>query len=460
MKKHHLIFLSTIVFMVLFYEQEIALNWTLWGLFLCGLMIYKTNKRSKNSTFWILLTMSVASLMAFGWYGDFTSFLASFISLILLGFKARNRNMKAIFALPVAFFTGGSFIVRFFDFQHWLSVKAFRNITFGHIVSVIIPLMFFMLFFIVYSSGSSILSEIYLYRLDMDLDKFLLVLGFGFFLSFNFWNLFISRFLLKQNRFFQNEFTEKSKKENSFLELSLMNDDVERKSGELTFFLLNGLLLVFIFIFNYEQFFEVKNKAHELSNGIHERVNMLILSIVMAVFVIMYYFRSRLNFLENSKRLKFLAQIWVVLNAVLVLSAMVKNTEYIHYLGLTYKRLGVYAFLILCLIGLFFTFIKIKHQKTNIYLFNQMIWYFYGTLLLCSVVNWGYLATLYNVENQKGTGFDDIADFDYNDKLVLENYPQYYDALNIENIENEKEKDFLSKKLYYHFIKLENEKTK
>lgn len=458
MKKHHLIFLSTIVFMVLFYEQEIGLNWGIFGFVLCGFIPYQTNKKNRNFAFWTLLVMSVLSLLAFSWYGDFVSFLASFISLILLQFKARNRNLKAIFALPVAFFTGGSFIVRFFDFQDWISIKAFRNITFGHIVSVIIPLVFFMLFFIVYSSGSSILSEIYLYRLDMDLDEFLLVLGFGFFLSFNFWNLFISRYLLKQNRFFQNAFSEKSKKGNSFLELDFMNDDIEIKSGELTFFLLNGLLLIFIFVFNYEQFFEVKNKAHELSNGIHERVNMVILSIVMAVLVIMYYFRSRLNFSEKSNRLKFLAKIWVIFNAILVFSSLVKNTEYILYLGLTYKRLGVYAFLILCLIGLVFTFNKIQYQKTNIYLFNQMIWYFYGTLLLCSVINWGYLATLYNIENQKGSSFDDITDFDYNDELILENYPQYYDTFNIENIEKEKEKPFLSKVLYYQFIQLKNNK--
>ena len=62
----------------------------------------------------------------------------------------------------------------------------------------------------------------------------------------------------------------------------------------------------------------------------------------MAIVVIMFYFKGSFNF-DKMQILKILAQIWFSCNAILVISAL-KNTEYIYYLGLTYKRLGVYAF--------------------------------------------------------------------------------------------------------------------
>ncbi len=86
--------------------------------------------------------------------------------------------------------------------------------------------------------------------------------------------------------------------------------------------------------------------------------------------------------------MKISAKIWILLNAVLVLSAAAKNFEYIVNYGFTYKRLGVFLFLLLALTGLALTFIKIQKKKRNAYLFNTMVWYIYGTILLCSFINW------------------------------------------------------------------------
>ena len=151
---------------------------------------------------------------------------------------------------------------------------------------------------------------------------------------------------------------------------------------------------------------------------------------------------------------------WIILNSLLVLSALIKNTEYIYHWGLTYKRLGVYAFLILSVIGLIFTYLKIEHRKTNYYLFNQMIWYFYGTLLLCSFVNWGYLGTFYNIKVQKVSDFDAVYEFDFNDSLLLEYYPdEIYSTYRFDYVKSQKKDErFLSKVLYYQFINLPDEK--
>ncbi len=131
---------------------------------------------------------------------------------------------------------------------------------------------------------------------------------------------------------------------------------------------------MFIATYNYEQFFETTNSS-ELSSAIHERVNAVIFSTLMSIGVILLYFKGEFNFDAKANKIKNLAKIWIVLNAILIVSTCIKNAEYVSFFGLTYKRLGVFAFLILSMISLVFTFLKITRQKTNAYLFNQMVWY-------------------------------------------------------------------------------------
>ena len=215
--------------------------------------------------------------------------------------------------------------------------------------------------------------------------------------------------------------------------------------------------MIFIATYNYEQFFEVVKKS-TLSSDTHERVNAVILSIIMAVGVILFYFKGGFNFDEKAKNLKKLAKIWILLNGVLILSTIIKNSEYVSFFGLTYKRLGVYAFLILAIIGLVFSFIKITKQKTNAFLFNQMIWCFYGTILLCSFVNWGNIITHCNISVNKGVEPIFLSGLNFNDESRRDYFLQKKLDGQYREISREKEigrmqsEPFLSKFLYYEFI--------
>jgi hypothetical protein len=114
--------------------------------------------------------------------------------------------------------------------------------------------------------------------------------------------------------------------------------------------------------------------------------------------------------------------------------------------------------LLLAIVGLLITFWKIYKQKTNAYLFNQMIWYFYGTLLLCSFINWGNLITNYNISVNKGVEPIFLSQLNFND----ENRRDYFllkklDGKEIElsreeQISDRQSEKFLSKALYYEFI--------
>jgi uncharacterized membrane protein len=221
------------------------------------------------------------------------------------------------------------------------------------------------------------------------------------------------------------------------------------------------MLLIFIGTYNYEQFFEVVEKTN-LSSDTHERVNAVIFSILMAVGVILFYFKGGFNFDEKATTLKRLAKVWIVLNVTLIISAIIKNSEYVSFYGLTYKRLGVYAFLILAIIGLVYSFLKITKQKTNAYLVNQMVWYFYATILICSFVNWGNLITNYNISVNKGVEPKFLRGLNFNDDTRREYFlknnldGKYPEGVREELISNYQNANFLSKALYYEFLDNKN----
>lgn len=459
MKKHQIILACSLIFLLLFYNESIGVNLAIFGLLLTGFICYFFQDRFADRSHLILVVTSVLSCLAFAWYGDFVSFAALSLSIIFLQFRTQESKLKIIQVFPLIFLNVFASLYRIFMFDQWLPKRKLQNnFTKKLVAYFIIPAVFLIVFFAAYSFGSTHFSSLLTdYTLDIDIIEVILIGILGFYISFSFWNYWVPEVCYDKNEMLDNDFSNiievKNQKMFSFLDL-----DFERKSGEITLVLLNVMLLVFIITYNYEQFFEVVDKAN-LSADIHERVNSVIFSIIMAVGVILFYFKGGFNFDKKATGLKKLAKIWIVLNGFLIISAVIKNSEYISTFGLTYKRLGVYAFLILAIIGLVFVFFKITKQKTNAYLLNQMVWYFYGTVLLCSFVNWGNLITNYNISVNKsvepiflsGLNFNDEARRDYFSKHKLDG--QMNEINREELIDKYQNSTFLSKALYYEFLK-------
>jgi hypothetical protein len=456
MKTHKLILLTTAIFIVLFYEENLGLNLGILGIVYALLLLFKTPARNKTRTFLLLFLCSILSSVAFAWYGDYISFWALFTSVFLLAFKSKNKDLKTIFVIPVFFVNFFTFICRAFKFEDWLPKRNTSGILQKFISIVLIPAFFIIIFIAIYTSGSTHFAHFFSnLEFNFNFWELLFLACLGFFIAFNIWNFKVERLFYKQNHFLKNDFINAEKIQKPtfhFLEIN-----AERNSGIVSLLALNILLIVFIFTFNYEQFLEIPKNADQLSIETHERVNAVILSIIMAIAVIIFYFKGHFNFDKKGKSLKILSKIWIFLNAILVISAMAKNLEYNDVLGLTYKTLGVYAFLILSLIGLIITFIKIQKQKTNAFLFNQMFWYFYGTILVCSFINWGGIIT---ANNRKRTdfalNFHRIA-ISFSEKQLLKYADEKKDiklkAEILDKVKREKEKTFLSKTLYYETTK-------
>jgi hypothetical protein len=432
------------------------MNLGILGIIYAVLTLLRTPEQNRTRIFLILFVTSILSGFAFMWYGDFPSFLAVVSSLLMLGYRSRNRKLHMLFLIPVFIINCITAVFRFFSLDEWLPKRNVSGAWQKTLAFVLIPLVFLSVFFGIYSVGSDHFAAIFRdYELDLNVWQVFCLFVIGFFIAFNYWNYAVERFIYKGNHFLDNDFKESSKVQKatySFLDL-----DAERISGVVSFFSLNILLVFFIITYNYEQFYEASKTPSQLSEETHERVNAVILSIVMAILVIMFYFKSGFNFDPKARLMKMLAKIWIFLNAVLVCSAALKNFEYIMNYGFTYKRLGVIAFLILSLAGLMMTLIKIQKQKRNLFLFNTMAWYFYGVILICSYVNWGGFITS---ENIKRTNFDadyHLTSVNFSEKPLL----KYADEKKngqlrkeiMKKIKEEKSKTFLSKIIYYQTVK-------
>lgn len=459
MKLHHLIFATTAIFTLLFYGENIGLNLGILGIILSILVLWQTKERNRDKILLLLFVFSILSSVAFAWYADFASFLAEISSIFLMRFKSKNSKFKFILSIPAYVIGGFTFIINFFHFNQWFPRTKSSNISKKIFAFVLIPLFFVGIFFGVYSLGSNHFSEIFSeYEWYLNFFNLFFIAILGFFISFIFWNLFIPRILFKQNQHLKNNFSAEQKISKPTFDF--LDVDYERTSGIISLIALNFLLLIFISTYTYEQFYESAKSGAQLSSETHDGVNAVVLSIIMAILVILFYFKAGFNFDRKAKYLKLLAKFWIFLNVILIFSTVAKNTEYIINLGFTYKRLGVYAFLILSILGLIFTFLKIRNQKTNAYLFNRMFGCFFGMILVCSYINWGGFITSENIKRK-----DFALDFhrysiNFNEKQLLDYCRKNQNKTlqnNIEqNIKIKQNTSFLSKTLYFESINLDN----
>ncbi len=216
---------------------------------------------------------------------------------------------------------------------------------------------------------------------------------------------------------------------------------IEYKLGCIVLISLNVLLLLtnVLDMVNLWFFYDPSSlRFSEISKFVHEGTYILIFSIILAGLVIIFYYRGNINFLKNNSLLNKLAIIWIAQNAILAFSVAIRNYHYIYYThALTDKRLGVFIFLILVLIGLFFLYQKVHLKRSIPWLLKIN---FASLILVISVVqlvNWERMIIRFNFSNPEVKNIDVEAlfreiDYDliYLDKAIAATggelyYPEY-----------------------------------
>lgn len=189
----------------------------------------------------------------------------------------------------------------------------------------------------------------------------------------------------------------------------------EYKVGVIVLFMLNVLILVVNIIdLNWIYFgFEVP-EVFNLKQFVHEGTYLLILSILLSMGIVLYFFRDSLNFYKKNKALVLLGKIWIIQNAFLTLSVFVRNYHYIDYHGLASKRIGMVAFLLMCVFGLVTLLIKVSKKKSAYYLLRVNTWFIFISLVFMSLFNWDRVIIEHNLHH------DNVAEIDTDHYLELD----------------------------------------
>ena len=203
--------------------------------------------------------------------------------------------------------------------------------------------------------------------------------------------------------------------------------ETEQKMTVLLLSILNVLIISFIIIDGLTLFSNNIDLEISHSENVHQGVNILITSIVLVILILGFVFRGGLNFVQN-KSIKILSSIWLILNLIITGFNSVKNFNYIYEWGLTHKRIGVYTYLALCVIGLLFTLYKIINKKSFAFLVRRVLFTFSGGLVFFSCFNWNAIIANNNLNDQKYAGHQ--IDFYYNLELGFEAYPALINYFN------------------------------
>lgn len=213
----------------------------------------------------------------------------------------------------------------------------------------------------------------------------------------------------------------------------------EQLLGSMVIGVLNALILFFLVV----DIWYVANTpllhASELSRTVHEGVNALITSIIIAITLILIFFRGNLNFYKKSNRLRILTYLWILLNIILVLVTFFKNYLYITDFGLTYKRIGVLIYLTLCIAGLFTTYLKVAHRKNIYYLIRLNARIVFIVIVLMSSFSWNREITRYNLTQVARPDLYYLESMGRNQIDLLyafaKAYPEKFTSSSLENIE-------------------------
>lgn len=419
-----LILISGLAYGVLFYQQDFGANFLIFSIIqLIGIFLV-SEKEKRNKHWW--LTFAGVACAAIGVFinGSFLAVFANVVSLFILAsltIESKSSIVVSLIQSCYSVLTGLVFIIsdiseKAMDKSGMKSKsRGFKNFII-FLASTAIALLFLGLYRNANPAFMEFTNQIDLSFISMGWIGFT-ILGYYFIYQ-----------MYKHNRIKELEDYDLNaadyiavKPEPSKME-GLMSVESEVKWAKTLLIMLNCLLVLVLavdatyFTGLYELSTEVSHSA-----SVHQGIDALIMSIVLAVTIILFFFKGRLNFMDNNNTVKFLALAWVVQNVILVVFTGLKNIEYVQEYFLTYKRIGVFIYLACCVVGLFYTFLKINQVRSNWFLVRRVGWSLYALAIVTPIVNWDALIINYNFEAAEAK--PSHLDLKYMMRLPKVNYP-------------------------------------
>ena len=425
MKIKNLLYWATaLCFTVLFYQQNIGLNYFLFAIILVANCIF-LNKTILQSTLWRI----VASALLFSssltiYYGNaltVTMSIISFLILLIVKNKRSNSIMTSLIGGIILEIATFAFILLGLQYRSKLNLieskyKRIKNNKWIPVIAiVVVSSIFISLYCSINPVFSNFTSEL-LTQVSWDW-VFFTIFGALILYTFFFPPRIIRPILKLEERIKQNIHIESIHNSNS-----IGGVNIDFKSEKLTATVMFAILNVLLFSListdiNYLFIETTLPYSLTLSEYVHNGVGAVIVSIIFAILLILFYFRGNMNFDNSSKVVKVLTYIWIVLNVFLVFLTMYKNQLYIDSFAMTYKRIGVIFYLFFAFTGLVLTAYKLFAFKSAWFLVKSNSLFIYIILTLSCLLNWNMIVTEYNIKRSK------TPDFEYLSDLGYENYP-------------------------------------
>ncbi|MDY7394724.1 DUF4173 domain-containing protein [Aureibaculum sp. 2210JD6-5] len=421
MNKNISLLVGSFFFSLLFFKQNLGLNFLLFSMLTVGLLgVFNAKKFISIRVIVAVLSFLIMAGFVFI-YNSTLSVLSSIIAFFyLLGTLSEEKSsvyiqiLNGFFSSIAAGFT--IYYNRLIDETKAVKKKNINYIYWFKMVGI--PIIVLLVFVILYRSANPYFNELFK-SIDFSFInlQWVLFTVLGYFLLLNITSPLSIEPITEYDLKTLNTLNKEGIKPQPLEDL-----EQENQLGIILLVLLNLLILFFLITDTVYLSRLTDLNAPDLSKTVHEGIYALITSIFFAIGIILYFFRGNLNFYEKNNNLKTLTTLWIALNIFLIFITVYKNYIYVSFHGLTYKRIGVFVYLLLALIGLITTFIKVYSTLNFWFLCRKNISIGLLLLLISTTVNWDQLITKYNTEYANNTDFDYLISLSDNNTFMLKEF--------------------------------------
>ncbi|MBI3520567.1 MAG: DUF4173 domain-containing protein [Bacteroidetes bacterium] len=416
----YLLLTATGAYSFLFYQQNAGINFLLFTIILLTILVIKNKKLlSYKKWIWSALLCLLSATCVFI-HSSALSIIANIFSLLLLSAVSFNVATSSLFSFAFSCYSVISSVVyiiidSILRFQPKPTEQPAKR---GYkAFATVIVLMISVLFFALYKGSNPLFAENTKWiNLDFISISWIFFTISGFILTY----AFLYHRTIQPMESWENKLPLSN---TSFIEetSTIKQYETERYAGLLLFALLNLMLVILNAGDIQTLYFNgglPKGVTH--SDFVHNGVGVIIFSIVIATSLIMFLYRKEYSSVKHNKLLTGFVYLWIFQNIVMLSSTAFRNQIYIHDFNFTYKRIGVYVWLMLAVFGLCIILWKIYKKRSNWYLIRTNVAVWFTVLVLSSLVNWDKLITTYNIQNKPL----DQVDFYYLFSLSDANIPE------------------------------------
>lgn len=398
-KNDYLLLIATAAYSFLFYHQTAGLNYLLFNLVFLTVLLLR-NMRLLNYTKWLWAAgMCVLSAACVFVHSSDLSIIANLFSLLLVSAFSFNVATSSLFSFLMGCYSVVSSVVHIVLDAVTRRQHKKPEETSGtglRVLALLLVLLISMVFFSMYQAANPLFAENTKWINFDFISLHWLVFTFGGFVVV--YGLFYHKRIVPIERWenalpLGNTVYETNQEHKRY--------ETEQLAGMLLFVMLNLMLLLLnMGDINTLYLRGGLPKGVSHSDFVHNGVGVMILSILVATGLMMFLFRKEYAAVKYNRFLSIGVYAWIIQNLLMLSSTVIRNQMYIHDYNLTYKRIGVYVWLVLAAIGLLIMFRKIYRKQSNWYLVKTNVAVWFTVLALSSAVNWDRLITDYNLKNK------------------------------------------------------------